>query len=127
MCCCFLELLVLDLKSRAARYYHAGARLYDPEVPRFYGGGPACFELSSSVALCVCPTNPLLYIDPAGRDYVLHFDEKDQSITVTANYYTTETGAASAREAMAFWIGQGKYLHKNRSRFQNRTCTSERG
>ena len=51
--------------------------------------------------------NPLLYIDPDGRDYVLHFDKEDQSITVAANYYTTETGAASAREATAFWNDQG--------------------
>jgi hypothetical protein len=50
--------------------------------------------------------NPLIFIDPDGRDYVLHFDEENRTVTIVAKYYTTEAGAKSAQANVAFWNEQ---------------------
>ena len=50
--------------------------------------------------------NPLIFVDPDGRDYVLHFDEENKTVTVAANYYTTEAGAKSAQANVDIWNEQ---------------------
>jgi hypothetical protein len=56
--------------------------------------------------------NPLIFIDPDGRDYRLFFDDDTRTVTVIANYYVTEQDAESAKDAVSFWNTQsGKYTY----------------
>jgi RHS repeat-associated protein len=48
-----------------------------------------------------CNNNPIKYLDPDGRDYVLAFDEATKTVTVNATYYTNSASLESAQHAAA--------------------------
>ena len=55
-----------------------------------------------------CGGNPVIMVDPDGRDYTIHIDDKTQTITISATYYTTDQDAASAQKAADFWNNQSE-------------------
>jgi len=82
------------------------ARRYDPALGRFMSADPHADNYPGISPYVYVANNPLLFIDPDGRDYVLIFDEKNKTVTITANFYTTEQGKESANAAIAFWNEQ---------------------
>jgi len=82
------------------------ARTYDSEIGRFLQRDPHAANYPGISPYVYVANNPLIFIDPTGRDYVLHFDEKKKTVTVAANYYTTDAGEKSVKANIAFWNDQ---------------------
>lgn len=57
--------------------------------------------------------NPILNIDPDGRDFGIYYDHEKKTITVRAEYVTRSKDQQSAERATGFWnkqSGQYKYV-----------------
>lgn len=60
-----------------------------------------------------CGGNPVIMVDPDGRNYTINIDDETQTITITATYYTTDQDAASAQKAADFWNSQsGEFIYQ---------------
>jgi hypothetical protein len=57
-----------------------------------------------------CANNPVILVDPDGRDYETVINEKAGTITIVAKYYTTKKNKDRVQKAVDVWNGQsGKY------------------
>jgi hypothetical protein len=56
--------------------------------------------------------NPVLFVDYDGRDYGLHFDHDNKTVTVKATYYASTNDLSSAQQSADFWNNQsGNYTY----------------
>ena len=70
-----------EYDEETGRYYY-GARYYDPRVSLWIGVDPLAGKYPSMSPYNYCATNPLLYIDPNGKDIVIHYlDENGKKST----------------------------------------------
>ncbi len=75
---------------------------------------PSTFQLStifpSLSPYVYCANNPVILVDPDGRDYYPIIDEEKRTITITAVYYTANANKGRLQEAINEWNDQsGKY------------------
>ena len=91
-------------------WYDNEARFYDPLLVRFTTPDPLALSYPSLSPYAYCANNPVNVIDTNGNDYKLVYDEGNRTITVSAQYYTTESYADGLSKALNFWNGQsGKF------------------
>ena len=61
-----------------------------------------------------CANNPVMLVDPDGRDYETVIDEKAGTITIVATFYTTNDNKKTVQEALDVWNDQsGKHSFVN--------------
>jgi RHS repeat-associated protein len=53
-----------------------------------------------------CGNNPIMFVDTDGRDYSLAFDNKTNTVTISATYYTTASSLVSAQQAASTFNSQ---------------------
>ena len=67
--------------------YDYGARQHDPILGRWDRIAPLCEKYYNVSPYNYCMNNPVMFIDPDGRDGVKIIDTDNKTITVKANYY----------------------------------------
>jgi RHS repeat-associated protein len=92
-----------------------GARPYDSRIGRWLSTDPVETKYPSLSTYHFSNNNPIRYVDYDGRDWGMKIinDGKTKKIVITANYLTTESGAAIAERMVGFWNSQsGKYSYR---------------
>jgi RHS repeat-associated protein len=93
--------------------YDYGARNYDPALGRWMNIDPLAekhFDISPYV---YCMNNPVVFVDPDGRDFGLYIDFEKGTVTIRATYYTTNQDKNSATNATKSWNDKsGKFSFK---------------
>ena len=92
--------------------YDFNARMYDPQIGRFMNVDPHADNYYELSPYNFVNNNPLIYIDPTGKDYAIYFEQdKDGnwSVRITATYYVKKGDQDSKDAADAstkFWNDQ---------------------
>jgi hypothetical protein len=91
--------------------------MYDPQIGRFMNIDPHAGNYYELSPYSFVNNNPLIYIDPTGKDYAIYFEQdKDGNwnVRITATYYVKKGDKDSkdaAEEATNFWNKQsGNFL-----------------
>ncbi|MFL9839298.1 RHS repeat-associated core domain-containing protein, partial [Flavobacterium sp. ST-75] len=67
--------------------YYYGARYYDPKWSIFIGVDPLAEKYSDWSSYAYCFNNPIIFVDPDGKDGVKIIDNKNKTITIKATYF----------------------------------------
>ena len=67
-----------------------GARMYDSEFPSFGSPDPHDFNYPGKSPYQPLNSNPIIYLDPDGKDYALFIDHDKKSITIKAYYKSSD-------------------------------------
>lgn len=67
---------------------------------------PKAEKYSSATPYSYAGNNPVLFVDYDGKDYGVHFDSKNNTVTIKATYYAVAGDVASAQQAANTWNGQ---------------------
>jgi RHS repeat-associated protein len=73
-----------------------GARWYDAAIGRWNGADPLAEVNFSKTPFCYALNNPLIYVDPDGRDAVLTVDKKKKHVHVLATFFWSPQSAAKS-------------------------------
>lgn len=63
--------------------------------------------------------NPIMFIDPDGRDYRVFFNSATKTVTIKANYYTLGKDMESAQKAVDYWNNQSGQFNYTVGRREN--------
>jgi RHS repeat-associated protein len=97
-------------KDAETGYGYFGARYYDSGLSIWLSVDPMSDKYPSLSPYTYCANNPVILVDPDGRDYETVIDEKAGTITIVAKYYTTKENKDRVQKAVDVWNGQsGKY------------------
>ena len=66
---------------------YRGARFYDSDIGRFLSVDPLAADFASWSPYNYVLGNPVIIIDPDGRNGILAINKKDKEVTVTANFH----------------------------------------
>ncbi|MFV0547041.1 MAG: RHS repeat-associated core domain-containing protein, partial [Bacteroides sp.] len=95
--------------ERGLNVYDYSARYMDPAFGRFVTVDPLAEKLTP---YHFCANNQVLFVDYDGRDYGVHFDHDNQTVTIKATYHASSTDIASAQQSASFWNNQsGNYTY----------------
>jgi RHS repeat-associated protein len=109
-------------KQEETEWLDYGARMYTPELGRWFNVDPLAEEYLSQSTYHFSGNNPLKYVDNNGKDYAIYFSEKKDdkgnvtyTATIKATYYV-KTGdndaKKSAEAATGFWNDMtGQYTY----------------
>jgi len=95
----FMEISDINMYDSQFRWYDPYTVVtptQDPKADRYPWQSPYSW----------CGNNPLKYVDPDGRDYILTIDQENNRITIQATYYASSQDIASAQQAVDFWNNQ---------------------
>jgi RHS repeat-associated protein len=94
--------------------YDFGARIYDPRVGRWLSTDPLENKYPSMSPYNFTANNPILYVDPDGRDYGVYVNHETRIIIIKATYHAVAgEDATAAKEAIKKWNdenGNWQYL-----------------
>lgn len=93
-----------------------GARFYDARLGRWWQRDPHATNYPSQSAYSYSGNNPVSFADFDGNDYGVVYDHVNQTITVSAVFYTNGNSLDSATKAASFWndiSGRFEYVVKN--------------
>ena len=74
-------------------YYYYGARYYDPVISRWLSVDPLAEKYTGLSPYNYTANNPVMLVDPDGRDFGILIDPFSHTITIIANVYTTDEKA----------------------------------
>ena len=86
--------------------YDFGARIYNTDQAMFLSRDPLERKYASMSPYSSFGSNPILHVDPDGKDYAVKINHSTKTIIVKATYYTVKDDAestASARNATKAW------------------------
>jgi RHS repeat-associated protein len=97
--------------------YDFASRMYDPQLGRFMNPDPHSENYYELSPYGFVNNNPLIYIDPTGKDFAIYFTQDkagNWSVTITATYYVKK-GDKDSKEAAElgakFWNDEsGQYV-----------------
>ena len=94
--------------------YDFGARWFDVAgVPMWTSVDPLAEKYYNISPYVYCNNNPVMFIDPDGRDYGVTIDSEKQTITITATYYATSDSYESAKSSVDMINAQsGKFQYE---------------
>ena len=88
---------------------YRGARFYDSDVARFLSLDPHAVKYPSMSDYSYVAGNPVIFVDPDGRDYELVWDHEKKTVKVKMTLYVAEgdeNSYNSAANAAQFWNDQ---------------------
>jgi RHS repeat-associated protein len=95
-------------KDVESGYGYFGARYYDSGLSIWLSVDPMSDKYPSMSPYNYCANNPVILVDPDGRNYETVIE--GNTITIKATYYTTNKNKDRLQKAVDFWNGQsGKY------------------
>jgi len=78
--------------------YAYGFRYYDPAIGRFTGVDPLAEKYTPFSTYNYAVNNPVLYIDPDGKDAIITIDKRNKSIQVSQTFhYSSENLSANLK------------------------------
>ncbi|POS00520.1 RHS repeat-associated protein, partial [Flavobacterium croceum DSM 17960] len=90
--------------------YDYGARNYDPAIGRWMNIDPLAEKHPEISPYIYCKNNPVVFVDPDGRDFGIYIDFVKGTVTIKGTYYATSADQASANQATNYWKNQsGKF------------------
>jgi RHS repeat-associated protein len=107
-------------------WYDYDARIYDPQIGRWLNQDPHAEKYSELSPYNFVNNNPLIYVDPTGKDLAIYFEQDangNWTIRITATYYVKKGDAdskASATDAAEYWNNKsGEYVYRTGSKKKN--------
>ena len=89
------------------------ARYYSSDLSIWLSVDPMSDKYPSLSPYVYCADNPVRLVDPNGEDYVVVVDEKKQTMTIKAIYYTAKDNKSELQEGLDIWNSQsGRFYHK---------------
>ena len=90
-----------------------GSRYYSSDLSIWLSVDPMSDKYPLFSPYVYCANNPIKLVDPNGEDYVVIVDEKKQTMTIKAIYYTAEDNKSELQEGLDIWNSQsGRFYHK---------------
>ncbi|MCH8518076.1 MAG: hypothetical protein LAT68_17405 [Cyclobacteriaceae bacterium] len=83
-------------------WYHAEARTYDPFIGRFNSVDPHAASYPGNSPYVYAANNPLIYIDPDGRDITIYYDCNDQGKECSEFVFTGDNSGEGRDRGNAF-------------------------
>ena len=101
-------------RMNSLNMYDFGARLFDVAgVPMWTSVDPLCEKYYHITPYSYCAGNPVMLVDPDGRDYGVSFNSEDKTITISATYYATSDSYESAQSSVDLINAQsGKFKYE---------------
>ncbi|MDX9890953.1 MAG: RHS repeat-associated core domain-containing protein [Bacteroidales bacterium] len=97
-------------KDSETGYGYFGARYYDSGLSIWLSVDPMSDKYPSMSPYNYCANNPVMLVDPDGRDCEILVDEKAKTITIMASYYTSRDHKSELESFVKSWNDQsGKY------------------
>ena len=103
-----------ELDEETGLYYY-GARYYDAKSSVWLSVDPKMDKYPNLSSYNFSGNNPIIYVDPDGRDYGLYIDHKNKKIVIKATYYVQngdKVSKNSASGAIASWNKQKGLVYK---------------
>ncbi len=91
-------------------YGYFGARYYDSGLSIWLSVDPMSDKYPSMSPYNYCANNPVILVDPDGKDCEVTVNEKNKTITISAVYYTSKDNKSVLKNHIDAWNSQsGKY------------------
>ncbi len=90
-------------KDLESGYNYYGARYYYDWLSIWLSVDPLSDKYPHLTSYNYCANNPVMLVDPDGRDYDLAINHNDRTITISAVYFADDRSYESAVQATNYW------------------------